>query len=215
MSRKVSLLMVLVTMVLLLAACGEAEPKYAAGDVLLSETFSEADAWEVFVSDDSDLQVSDGAYHIQTGPGGYIWGLNEAEHNNVEMEVTARQLSSHDNNAYGLMCRADTSNDGDGYYFLVSGDGFYSIRKGEGDDVVALIDWKESSAINEGQATNKIRAVCAGNYLGLWVNDKFVAETNDTAYTSGYAGLAAAAFDGGDADISFDDLTIKVASLTQ
>ncbi|HRQ38808.1 MAG TPA: hypothetical protein PLD25_12950 [Chloroflexota bacterium] len=215
MSRRVSLLMVLVTMVLLLAACGEAEPKYAAGDVLLSETFSEADAWEVFVSDDSDLQVSDGAYHIQTGPGGYIWGLNEAEHSNVEMEVTARQLSSHDNNAYGLMCRADTSNDGDGYYFLVSGDGFYSIRKGEGDDVVALIDWKESSAINEGQATNKIRAVCAGNYLGLWVNDKFVAETNDTAYTSGYAGLAAAAFDGGDADISFDDLTIKVASLTQ
>ena len=215
MSRKVSLLMVLVIMVLLLAACGEAEPKYAAGDVLLNETFSEADAWEVFVSDDSDLQVSDGAYHIQTGPGGYIWGLNEAEHSNVEMEVIARQLSSHDNNAYGLMCRADTSNDGDGYYFLVSGDGFYSIRKGEGDDVVALVDWKESSAINEGQATNKIRAVCAGNYLGLWVNDKFVAETNDTAYTSGYAGLAAAAFDGGDADISFDDLTIKVASLTE
>lgn len=215
MSRKISLPIILLALVLLLAACGEPAPKYEAGDVLLNETFSEPAAWETFVSGDSDLQVSDGAYHIQTGPGGYIWGLNEAEHTNVEMEVTTRQLSSHANNAYGLMCRADTSNDGDGYYFLISGDGFYSIRKGQGDDVVALVDWTDSSAINEGQATNKIRAVCAGDYLGLWVNDKFVSEFRDASYTSGFAGLAAAAFEGGDADITFDDLTIKVAALTQ
>ncbi|MCL4267093.1 MAG: hypothetical protein KJ069_28195 [Anaerolineae bacterium] len=215
MSRRIILLLVLAALVLLLAACGEPAPKYEAGDVLLSETFSEPNAWETFTSDDSDLRVSDGTYHMEVGPGGYIWGLNEAEHTNVEMEVTTRQLSSHDNNAYGLMCRADTSNDGDGYYFLISGDGFYSIRKGEGDDVVSLVDWTESSAINEGQATNKIRAVCTGDYLGLWVNDKFVSETNDTTYTSGYAGLAAAAFEEGDADITFDDLTIKVASLSE
>ncbi len=214
MSQKVSFLMVLVVL-LLLAGCGEPEPKYAAGDVLLSETFSEPNAWETYSSGDSDLRVSDGVYRMEVGPGGYIWGLNEAEHTNVEMEVTTRQLSSHDNNAYGLMCRADTSNDGDGYYFLISGDGFYSIRKGEGEDVVALVDWTDSSAINEGEATNKIRAVCAGDYLGLWVNDKFVSEIRDTAYTSGYAGLAAAAFEDGSADITFDDLTIKVASLTQ
>ncbi len=215
MSRKTSLLIALVITALLAVACGGPSQEYQTGDALLNETFSDAAAWETFVSDDSDLQVNDGVYRIQTGPGGYIWGLNEAEHTDVVMEVTTNQLSSHANNGYGIICRSDVSNNGDGYYFLVSGDGFYSIRKGEGDDVNALVDWTESSAVNEGQASNKIRAVCIGNYLAMWVNDEFVAETEDTTYTSGFAGLAAVAFDNGDVDVTFDNLTISAASMTE
>lgn len=215
MSKKISLFIVLIVTVLLAVACGGPSQEYQAGDVLLNESFSEANAWETFVSDDSDLQVNDGVYRIQTGPGGYIWGLNEAEHTDVVMEVTTNQLSTHANNGYGLICRSDVSNNGDGYYFLVSGDGFYSIRKGEGDDVNPLVDWTESSAVNDGQASNKIRAVCIGNYLAMWVNDTFLAETEDTAYTGGFAGLAAVAFENGNADVTFDDLTITTASLPE
>jgi len=211
MFRKTSLQMALVTMLLLLAACGGPSQEVETAEVLLNETFSETNAWESFTSDDVDLQVRDGVYHKQMGDDGYIWGLNETEHTDVAMDITTNQLSSHANNAYGLICRSDVSNNGDGYYFLISGDGFYSISKGEGDDVTPLIDWTESSAINQGQATNKIRAVCSGSYLGLWVNDKFLAETEDTSYTSGFAGLAAAAFEGGDAEITFDNLTITAA----
>jgi hypothetical protein len=215
MSQKTSLLIVLVVTALLAVACGGASQEYQTGAVLLNETFSETNAWETYVSDDADLQVSDGVYRIQVGDGGYIWGLNEVEHSDVSMEVTTNQLSSHANNAYGVICRSDTSNNGDGYYFLISGDGYYSISKGEGDDVTPLVEWTESSAINQGQASNKIRAVCVGDYLGLWVNDEFVAEAEDTSYTSGFAGLSAAAFEGGNADITFDDLMITAASLTE
>ena len=198
---------------LFLVACGGPSQEYEAGQVLLTESFNESAAWETFVTDDIDFQVDDGAYRAQTGDGGYVWGLNETVHENVVIEVTSTQDSSFDNNAYGVMCRSDVSNNGDGYYFLISGDGYYSISKGEGEDVNQLVEWTSSSAINEGQASNTIRAVCVGNYLALYVNDKFLAEIEDSDYSSGYAGFAAAAFDGGSTDIQFDDLTITAASI--
>ena len=204
----------LIILGLMAVACGDASEKYVLGETLLQEDFSEPGAWENFSEDDMNLQVDDGAYQIETGDGGYIWGLNEVEHADVVIEVTTEQASAFENNAYGVMCRADTSNNGDGYYFLVSGDGYYSIAKGTGDNVSPLVDWTNSSAVNRGQASNKIRAVCIENYLALYVNDKFVAEIEDNGYMAGYAGLAAAAFEGGDVDVSFDDLMISAASLS-
>lgn len=213
MNRKMFAWVVLAMMILLLTACGGPSREYETGEVLLTESFDEAAAWETYVQGDVDFQVIDGAYRTQTGDGGYVWGLNETEHDDVVIEVTANQLSSFENNAYGVMCRSDTSNDGDGYYFLISGDGYYTISKGEGDDVNELVDWTPSSAINQGRAGNTIRAVCIGDYLALYVNGEFVADTEDGEYTSGYAGFAATAFEGGSTDISFDNLTITAASL--
>lgn len=212
MKQKISILVGLVALSLLLAACGGPSQEYAAGELLLSESFDESAAWEAYVSDNVDFQVNDGAYRVQTSGEGYIWGLNEEEHTDVVIEVTSTQASSHENNAYGVMCRSDVSNNGDGYYFLISGDGFYSISKGEGDNVNELVEWTSSSAINQGQASNTLRAVCAGSYLALYVNDKFLAEVEDSDYSSGYAGFAAAAFEGGNTDVQFDDLTISAAS---
>jgi len=214
MNRKPSVLAVLLLLTLLLMACGGPSQKYEMGEVLLTESFNEAAAWETYVQDDVDFQVDDGAYRTQTGRGGYVWGLNDTEHSDVVIEVTATQLSSFENNAYGVMCRSDTSNNGDGYYFLISGDGYYAISKGEGEDVNEIVEWTTSSAINQGQASNTIRAVCIDSYLALYVNDKFVVDTEDSDYSSGYAGFAAAAFDSGNVDIAFDNLTITAASLS-
>lgn len=212
MYRKISTLIGLLVLVGLLAACGGPSQEYVLGDVLLAESFSEEAAWETYLDDGIALQVVDGEYRVQTGDDGYIWGLNEASHDDVVIEVTSNQLSDFENNAYGVMCRADTSNNGDGYYFLISGDGYYTISKGEGDDVTQLVEWTASSAINDGQDSNTIRAVCIGNYLAMYVNDKFLAEIEDGDYSSGYAGFAATAFEGGDTDITFDNLTITAAS---
>lgn len=215
MNRKMSAIVVWLMMILLLAACGGPSQEYETGESLLTESFDEASAWETYLDDGIALQVVDGVYRVQTGDEGYIWGLNDASHNDVVIEVTANQLSAHENNAYGVMCRSDTSNNGDGYYFLISGDGYYTISKGEGDNVNELVEWTSSSAINEGQASNTIRAVCIGNYLALYVNDTFVAEIEDGEYAEGFAGFAATAFEGGDTDITFDNLTISSASLAE
>lgn len=197
----------------ILAGCSAAGEPYTQGSVILSEAFSEPSAWETYSDTGVDLRVSDGVYLFQTGDAGYIWGLNEQIHRDVVIEVAASQVSVSEDNAYGVMCRADTSNNGDGYYFLVSGDGFYTIARGEGDSVSALLEWTESEAIVQGAGTNTIRAVCIGDYLGMYVNGRFLTELRDETYLSGYAGLAGIAFQGGEMTIHFDNLTIWEAAL--
>ncbi|MCA9916936.1 MAG: hypothetical protein KC445_03245 [Anaerolineales bacterium] len=211
MNKKSMVLMLLGISLLLLAACGGPSQEFRPDQVILSESFSNPGAWEKYVSESVDFQVNDGVYRVQTDDGGYIWGLNNQEHTDVIIEVTSVQSSAYEDNAYGVMCRADVSNNGDGYYFLISGDGYYAIAEGDGDNVNQLVEWTSSSAINTGQASNTIRAVCVNNYLALYVNGKFVAETTDSSYKSGFAGFAATAFNGGDVDVSFDDLTISTA----
>jgi hypothetical protein len=209
---KVSTLVAL-ALVALTACAASPSQNYSNGDVLLTETFDQKEAWETYQDGAINFAVEDGVYRARAGDGGFIWGLNAQNHSNVVIEVTAQQLSTFEDNAYGVMCRADVSNDGDGYYFVVSGDGFYSIRRGEGDDVSEIVDWARSDAINKGTGTNTIRAVCDGDYLALYVNGTFLAEARDTTYTEGYAGIAVAAAPGGSVDISFDNLTIALPLL--
>lgn len=212
MNKKFFVLMLLGITLVLLAACGGPSQEFQPGERMLDESFDAENAWESYQSGSVNFRVDDGVYRVQTGDEGYIWGLNNQEHEDVIIEVTSIQNSTHENNAYGVICRADISNNGDGYYFLISGDGYYTISKGEGDNVNQLVEWTSSSAINTGQASNTIRAVCSGNYLALYVNDKFLAETTDSDYKAGFTGFAATAFEGGDTDISFDDLTISTAA---
>ena len=114
-----------------------------------------------------------------------------------------------------MLCRASANNDGDGYYFLISGDGYYSIRRGATERVDGLIDWTQTDVVNQNRGINRIRAVCIGDYLALYVNGQFIADTHDTRYTDGYTGLTAAVAEDGAVDITFDDLTIWAARLVE
>lgn len=55
--------------------------------------------------------------------------------------------------------------------------------------------------------------MCIGDYLALYVNGEFVAETRDDYFSRGFTGLSAAVVKDGDVDIAFDDLTVWEASL--
>ena len=207
-------------LLLVLAACGGAETSEmdegpVIGESMLSETFDSPDAWETYVGEGSDLRVSDGVYRIEIDDSGYIWGQNELKTEDVIIEVETNQLSDFDDNGYGIICRADAGNLGDGYYFFISGSGYAAILKGEGEGVPELSEWVATSAINKGQASNKIKAVCIGDYLALYVNDEFVMETTDSTYPSGFTALAAIATKHGNAVITFDNLNIWKATLPE
>ncbi len=179
------------------------------GQPLLVEEFDSVNAWENYSSPSGVMiGVEDGAYRASTMNPGFVWGLNAQEHSDVVLEVSATPMSVFVENGFGVMCRADTSNNGDGYYFMVTGAGYYSIRVGMGDSVVPLVDWTMSEAVRDGIDTNTIRAVCIDDYLALYANDQLLAEVTDTTYSTGYAGLAIAATESGNADVIFDDLTI-------
>lgn len=179
-----------------LVACS-ARPNtlYVLGDLLLEEDFDRSSAWEWYLdpSRSIDMRVQDGVYRAQAGAGTLMWTLNAQMHTDVVIQVDTQRVSGDVVNAHGLMCRASPSGNGNGYYFLISADGAYTIRRGAGDQVTALVPWRTSRALNRGQVINRLRIVCIGDYLALYVNGEFVAEARDNRYHTGVAGLAVAA----------------------
>lgn len=201
-----------------LASCvGSPSVQFALGDVLLREDFSDRFAWDSYSNAQQriDFGIVDGVYRARAADETMMWALNATLHDDVVIEAEATQVSHFRDNAYGLMCRASPTNNGNGYYFLISGDGQFTIRRGSADQIRAIIPWRASRTIRQDKGINRIRIVCIGDYLALYVNDEFVAEVRDDRFRSGYAGLSAAVTKGGEVDIEFDDLTIWSASLLE
>jgi len=189
------------------------KPIHAA--LLSLETFTKKNDWEEYSSPKGvQLGVENGVYRMSTINQGYVWGLNKEQHDNVVLEVEVTPMSPDATaNAYGIMCRADESDNGDGYYFMIKGDGYYSISVGEGDDIKPLVEWKSSNAIHTGIDKNTIRAVCVDDVLALYVNNTLLIETHDSTYTTGYAGLAIAGSPKSSTDAIFDNLaTYKITT---
>ncbi len=97
---------------------------------------------------------------------------------------------------------------GDGYVFLIQGSGSFAIMRARGRELTPLVNWTASDAINRGAAQNRIRAICVGNYLALYVNDQFLGDATDDTYGAGQVGLAASAANRLGTRIAFDNLTI-------
>jgi hypothetical protein len=171
------------------------------------ETFDKKSAWEQYSSADGvELGVENGVYRAYTMNPGYVWGLNQKQQSDVILEVEATPLTPNFENGYGVMCRANS--EGDGYYFMMNPNGYYSIQLGNSKGIRPLVDWQRSKAIKPEIDRNTIRAVCVGDHLAMYINDTFVAETNDDTYTTGYTGLSVAAGENSDVDAAFDNLAI-------
>jgi len=103
------------------------------------------------------------------------------------------------------------ANNGDGYLFLVEGSGRFAIMRSSGRSITPLVNWTSSSAIVVGPAENRIRAVCVGSYLAMYVNGTFVGDATDDTYTTGQVGLVGAAASRLGLQVDFDNLTVSAA----
>lgn len=104
-----------------------------------------------------------------------------------------------------------TLNNGDGYLFLIEGNGRFAIMRSRGRSITPLVDWTTSSVIQAGPGENRIRAVCMGTYLALYINGQFVADASDDTYTRGQVGMVAAAASRLGVQVTFDNLSISEA----
>lgn len=189
--------------------------QYTPGTVLLDEDFSDPYSWQEIVDSNlgADFRISDNAYHAHIAPESFMWALNRQMHDDVIIEVDAWQVSDYNDNAYGVMCRADPANSGEGYYFIISGDGFWTIRRGRSDRAEALVEFSHSPAIKKGTALNKLRVICIDDYLALYINGEFAGETHDRMYSRGYAGLTVASAGNAATEIQFDNVIIAEGRL--
>ncbi len=100
------------------------------------------------------------------------------------------------------------NNNGDGYLFLIQGTGRFAIMRARGRTITPLVDWTGNGAIQTGAASNRIRVICAGTYLALYVNGQFMADTSDDTYKEGQVALTAAAASRTGVNVSFDNLAV-------
>jgi hypothetical protein len=183
------------------------------GGVLFQDDFSDPNTgWEVGDFEDGSVGYGDGYYFVTaTRDGGAMWGVAYQDFIDVVIDVEATQVEgpSNDNNAYGIKCRVQSGGTGgDGYALMISGDGFYSIQIVEDGDYTALVSWERSDVINQGNATNYIRAVCDGTHLALIVNGELLAEADDSTYASGDVSFMAATLEPETTEIHFDNLVV-------
>ena len=190
---------------------GDSSGGSATGELLLEDNFSDpASGWEVGEYEGGTVGYLSNIYQVESfGDGNVMWGVAGEVFDDVVIEVTATQFSApdNDNNDYGVACRIQ--DEGAGYYLLISGDGFYAIMKAVGDDRDPLVDWTESDAINQGNASNDVRGTCDGNSLTLEVNGQQLASATDSEFLSGDVALTATSYEDASTQVYFDDVRVR------
>jgi hypothetical protein len=184
------------------------------GDLLAHVTFDDANDWETYTSaiesGTVDFSIVDGILlgFVPPTSGLNFWSLHDRALTDSVVSITTTQKTSELDNGYGLMCRADPANDGDGYYFRISGDGFYAITLVQDEIFTDLVAWTRSAVINQGRAANTIAMACVGDYLALYVNGELVHEINDDRLTRGNTGVVLVGYDNTPVRVAFDDAYI-------
>jgi hypothetical protein len=72
-----------------------------------------------------------------------------------------------------------------------------------------LVDWTKSNAVKQGNATNRIKAVCNGSTLELIVNGQRLTSAEDSTYTKGDIALTATTYEDAATEVHFDNLTVR------
>ncbi len=179
--------------------------------VLFQDDFSDpSSGWEVGNYNQGSVGYRDGAYFVTSaGEKKRMWGVANRSFDNLIIEVEARQVSApaSNDNAYGVSCRVQA--DDDAYNLVISGDGFYAIQKIEDGSFQMLVDWTRSDVINQGNATNHLRAVCDGSRLALYCNGQLLAETTDSTYASGDIALMVTTYESEPTEVLFDNLVVR------
>lgn len=216
MSRSRSLLAFLcLCLMAALGACQDSGPDPCdEGGTLFNDSFSgESECgWALYSRNGASTAIGDGVLSLTTSQPGQIWWTNPGRmFDDVIISVETEHVSGPQDNAYGVICRYQSSENF--YVFLISSDGYYAIGKYQsGSDQVEYLSGEgqyiASEAINQGEARNSIRASCIGDELTLTVNGRLLESVTDSAFVTGDIGLSASAFEPGSLVISFDNVRV-------
>lgn len=179
-------------------------------NILFQDDFSDpSSGWDRVNEAAGITDYADGAYRIFVNTiNTDIWSNPKLNFSDVRVEVDATKMGGSDNNDFGVICRYQ---DPDNYYFFIaSSDGYYGIgRFFQGrQELIGVESMPPSEVINQGNATNHLRADCIGPRLSLYVNSEFLTQVEDTAFASGDVGLLAGSLDSPGVDIYFDNFKV-------
>jgi hypothetical protein len=181
--------------------------------ILFQDDFSNTNSgWDRTHNEYGSTDYENGGYRINViQTDSFFFGNPyQSFQNDVSIEVDATKIGGPDDNSFGLQCRYQ---DVDNYYFFyISSDGYdgIGIDNAGTKTIISSSDGNlvSDSNINQGAATNHIRADCIGSNLTLYVNGNQIATATDSTFTGGDIGLIAKSFSIAGTDIMFDNLFV-------
>lgn len=182
------------------------EPVERGGELLADDFSDPRSGWDTWENETSSAVYSGEGLllRVKDANRDYITRAHRS-FQDVDLYVSAVKLSGTDNNDFGMVCRYQ---DAENFYgLLVSSDGYAGIIKVK-DGARSLISGETmqySDLIQQGTAGNRLRAVCLGPSLALFVNDTIVLVAEDSDFSEGDVGLIAGVYEEGGVEIFFDD----------
>jgi hypothetical protein len=154
------------------------------------------------------IYIADGAYHVVTADTHQIAvGVSQLlSLENFSLEVDAAQVSGGNDNEYGLVFGYQ---DDDNYYELaISGDGyvgFFAKERGRWETISAF---SASSAVNQGDAVNRLRLEALEGSFSFYVNGQLALLEFDDRFTAGLTGFGCGSFAESSLHCTFDNLRV-------
>lgn len=141
----------------------------------------------------------DGRYGIEVTRENWAMWTAQGNYSDFVMEVDV--TSQQEVGRAGVIFRVG----GGGYQFYnwrISTDGQYILEKSVGQeaeqsDWETILPWQKSPHIRTGLATNRLRVICVGSEIWLYVNGYYLDTVRDKSFTTGGMGMIAENFAGG------------------
>jgi hypothetical protein len=200
-----SLLLLLATLllvILILAGCARTAAPF-------TDDFSDpASGWGAASHETYVRGYQQGRYLIQIDASQWlVWAASGRTYQDVDVDVNIHSEGVADNH-YGVFCRYT---EGEFYYFAISTDGYFAIFRHSAEGVLQPLTgtaMSRSSLIRLDGSENRIRAVCKGKQLSLYINGEQAAQVEDATLERGDIGMAAGTLRQGGTIVWFDDLKV-------
>lgn len=172
------------------------DPTTKLGNADWSDTMENSNYWPTGADQFTDINFVDGAMRLTGLSTTDGWRMTYPQETNFYLEAVFQVNDCSGNDRYGLISRVPVLTSPDrGYIFGFTCDGEYSLRRwnasvGTKGEMVNLVDWKTSAAINAGQSqTNRMGLMAIGDRLILYANGQMLTEVRDSAFATGYFGV--------------------------
>jgi hypothetical protein len=183
------------------------------GEVFLEDDFTEPGLWSSAVSDDANVDVSNGALTITVQPEVYYINLHQdLTLDNFYLEVTARPYLCRGDDEYGVLVRGKAV----AYYrFALTCNGQIHAERISVNEKHILQDPIASGDVPPGAPGEvRIGVWALGNEMRLFLNGRYQFSITDQNYLSGAIGVFAhAASKDTPVTIDFTDLVIQDISM--
>ena len=172
------------------------DPTTKLGGADWSDTMENGDYWPTGADQFTDIDFVDGAMRLTGLTTTDGWRMTYPEETNLYLEAVFQINDCSGADRYGLISRVPVlTSPNRGYIFGFTCDGQYSLRRwnssvGTKGEMVNLVEWKASAAINAGRSqTNRMGLMAIGDRLILYANGQLLTEVRDSTFAQGYFGV--------------------------